>query len=50
MYVTLCMGRSKAFAGNVLLRGQYLDISLEQGQSLDIAFEGGFQPAVDQTV
>ena len=31
IYVTLCVGRSKAFAG------QYLDIALKPGQYLDIA-------------
>ena len=37
MYVTLCVGRSKASAG------QYLDIAQEKGQYPDIAWEGGFQ-------
>ena len=37
LYVTLCVGGSKASAG------QYLDIAWEGGQYPDIAWEGGFQ-------
>ena len=40
-YVTLCVGGSKASAG------QYLDIAQERGQYPDIAQEGGFQLSFD---
>ena len=44
-YVTLCVGRSKAFVGQYILPCFEVNIryiALEPGQYLDIAREGGF--------
>ena len=49
--ITLCVGRSKASAGQyifiALLPGKYLDIAWERGQYPDIAQEDGFQLSFD---
>ena len=48
-YVTLCVGGSKASAGQYILYcpAARLDIARERGQYSDIAREGGFQLSFD---